>query len=134
MDHHQKRPAGITALCLFFAFGTLASGLASLMLLFRGTRLDVLWQVNWRAREGFIAMGGWAVFLMCAVSVACASAALGLWRLRQWGYWTAAAILSINLLGDTMNALLLHDWRTVIGLPIGGFLLIYLMGKRATFE
>lgn len=134
MDHQQKRPAGITALCLFFVFGTLASGLAGLMVLFRGTWLDVLWGLNPRARQSLLGMGNRAVFLMCAVSLASALAALGLWRCRRWGYWTAAAILSINLLGDTVNAFFLHDWRTLIGLPIGGLMIGYLFGKRRIFK
>lgn len=134
MNRQQRRSSGIAALALFFAFGTLASGLAGLMLLVRGTCLDVLWELNPRARQGFLAMGNWGVFLMFAVCVACASAALGLWRSRRWGYWTATAILSTNLLGDTINAFLFHDWRTLTGLPIAGFMIGYLLRKREKFE
>ena len=40
---------------------------------------------------------------------------------------TAIAILGINILGDTVNAVVAHDWRTLIGLPIGGAMIIYLL-------
>ena len=113
------RPAGVTTLS-FFVFGTLASGLAALMLLVPGSPLDVLWRLNPHAHAGFLKIGHLAASLMSAVCLACASAALGLWRVRRWGLWTAISILSINLLGDTLNAFLLRDWGTLIGLPIAG--------------
>lgn len=134
INQQPNRPAGITALSFFFVFGGLASGLAALMLHLPGTPLDLLWRLNPQAREGFVTMGYWAVLLMSAVCLACAAAALGLWRCRRWGYWTATGILSINLLGDTINSFLLHDWRTLIGLPVAGFMIAYLLRKRAVFD
>jgi hypothetical protein len=65
-------------------------------------------------------MGVWAVLQMGVVSVACGSAALGLLRRERRGYWAALTILSIDLTGDIANAVIAHDWRTLIGLPIGG--------------
>jgi uncharacterized membrane protein (DUF2068 family) len=129
----QMRPAGVAFLSCFFLFGLLASGLAALMLLLPGTLLDVLWRFNPHSREGLLAIGNWAVLLMSTACLACAVAALGLWRLRRWGLWTATAILSINLIADTINALVLRDWRTLIGLPIAGLMIAYLMRHRSSF-
>jgi uncharacterized membrane protein (DUF2068 family) len=131
---NRSRPAGITALSLFFVFGTVMSGLAAVMLLFPGSVLEPLWRLNPQARAGFVTMGNWAVLLMALVCAACATAAIGLWRCARWGHWTALAILSINLAGDTLNALIAHDWRTLIGLPIGGVVIAYLFSKRRVFE
>lgn len=103
------------------------------MLLFPGSALEPLWRLNPRAREGFATMGWWSVILMAAVCVACSTAALGLWRRKRWGYWTALAILAINLAGDMANAVIAHDWRTLIGLPIGGAFIAYLVIKRKAF-
>jgi len=108
-----RRLLGITLLVLFFAFGCLAAGLSAMLLLFPGTALDSLWLV--------------------VVSSACATAAAGLWRRAVWGLWTAAAILAINLIGDTANALFAHDYRALIGLPIGGLMLAYLLLQRRSF-
>jgi len=130
---YPRRPPGITALCFFFEFGTVMSGLAAVMLLFPGSVLEPLWRLNPRAREGFAAMGLWAVLLLAVVCAACGAAALGLQRCKRWGYWTALTILIINLAGDTTNAVLAHDWRTLIGLPIGGAMLVYLLTKRTAF-
>jgi len=129
----RRRPAGITFLAGFFLFGTIMSGLTAVMLSFPGSFLEPLWRLNPRAREGFVAMGGSAILLMVLVCAACASAALGLWRCARWGLWTAVAILGINLAGDTANAFVLRDWRTLIGLPIGGAMLAYLIRQRRVF-
>jgi uncharacterized membrane protein (DUF2068 family) len=109
------------------------SGLAAVTLLFPGSVLEPLWRLNPRARDGFAAMGSWAVLLMVLVCVACGMAALGLQRCKRWGYWMALFILTINLAGDTANAVIAHDWRTLMGLPIGGAMIVYLLTKRSAF-
>ena len=130
----SPRPAGITLLSFFCVLGTLASGLAAVMLIMPGSSLDVLWRLNPHAHEGFVEMGRWSVFVMSTVCLACASAAWGLWRRRIWGYWTAVTILTVNLVGDAINAFLLRDWRTLIGLPIAGLMIAYLLRKRSIFD
>ena len=130
---HPSRSLGIVVLALFFLFGTIMSGLAAVMLLFPGSALQPLWRLNPRAREGLAAMGLWAVLLMAAVCEACATAALGLQRCKRWGYWIALAILSINLAGDVTNAVVAPDWRTLIGPPIGGAMVVYLLTKWSAF-
>ena len=72
--------------------------------------------------------------LMGGVCLACFAAAVGLWRLRRWGYWTAIAILGINLLGDATNALVTGDWRALIGVPIASVMILYLSRKRQHFQ
>lgn len=130
---HPSRPHGITALGLFFVFGAVMSGLAAVMLLSPGSALEPLWRLNSCAREGFAAMGLWGVLLMVTVCLVCGMAALGVLRCRRWGYWMALAILSINLAGDTANAVIAHDWHTLVGLPIGGAMIVYLLSKRNAF-
>jgi uncharacterized membrane protein (DUF2068 family) len=103
------------------------SGLTCVLLLFPGTGLDRVWRLNPEAREAFRQMGPWAVLLMATVCAACALAARGLWRQAPWGRWLALAILTVNLIGDAANAFLRGDLRTLIGLPIGGALIAYLV-------
>ena len=109
------------------------SGLTAILLLFPGTPLDAIWGLNPAARDAFRPLGQPAVALMIAVCAACLTACVGLWRLQVWGYWTALTVLSINLIGDTLNFVLLHDWRTLIGLPIGGAMIAYLFSRRNRF-
>ena len=130
MTKSETRPAGITALSIFFLFGTTASFISFVSLLFPGSFLEPMWRLNPRAREGFASIGVWAIVLMCAVSVACASAAVGLWRGARWGYWLAVALLAINLLGDIVNVALGIEPGAVVGVPIALGILAYMMTKR----
>ena len=109
------------------------SGLAAVMLLIPGSVLEPLWRLNPHARDGFATMGLWGVLLMALVCVACDMAALGLRRCKRWGYWMALSILTMNLAGDTANAVLAHDWRTLMGLPIGSAMIVYLLTKKSAF-
>jgi hypothetical protein len=126
----KPRPVAITALSIFFLFGTAASFVSSVSLLFPGSFLEPVWRLNPRAREGFTGMGVWAILLMCAVCIACVSAAVGLWRGARWGYWLAVTLLAINLLGDAANVLLGTEPRAAVGVPIVIAILAFLMSKR----
>ena len=134
LPERARRPTGVSILACFFVFGVLASALTTLILLFPGTPMDVLWRPNPRAREGLVPLGSVAAVLMGAVCLACFVAALGLWHLRRWGYWTAMVILGINLLGDATNALVTGDWRTLIGVPIASAMIFYLSRRRQHFQ
>lgn len=124
------RPPGLVALSAFFAFGALMSGLAAVLLLFRGSALDAIWTLNPVARDELSQMGLWAVVLMAAVCVTCALAAAGVWKRTRWGHRLACGILAVNLAGDVTNAIVRSDPRTLIGLPIGGALIAYLLSPR----
>jgi hypothetical protein len=129
----SRRPAGVTALALFFIFGATMSFLAAVALAIPGAPLEFMWRINPEAREGFRALGFLAVPLMLMVSAACGAAAHGLWNLLAWGRYLAITILTINVLGDASNALFRHDWRTLIGIPIGGVMIWYLVHRRNFF-
>jgi hypothetical protein len=75
-------------------------------------------------------MGPWSAGLMLAVSVACALSGRGLWIRAPWGHRMALGVLGVNLIGDAASALLRGDPRTLIGLPIGGGLIAYLLSAR----
>ena len=127
----EARPVGVTALSIFFWAGAVISFIAAVSLLFSGSLLEPMWRLNPRAREGFAGIGGWAILLMGAVSVACAIAAAGLWRGARWGYWVALVLLVINLIGDTTNVLLGTEPRAAVGIPIVLAILVFLLSRRA---
>jgi hypothetical protein len=74
----------------------------------------------------FQSLGKAATWLMFVVGAGCAFAATGLWRRSLWGIRIALVILLLNIFGDLLNAVLRHDYRTLIGLPIGGAMIFYL--------
>jgi len=104
--------------------------LTTVMLLFPGSALDSLWKLNPDAHAGFQSLGKLSILLMLIIGAACALASIGLTKPARWGIPLALGILIVNLIGDSLNALLRHDWRTLIGLPMGGAMIAYLLSVR----
>jgi len=132
----MRRPVGLTLLTAFFVFGALMAFLAFLGLLLSGGFLDPIWRLNPDAHRALTELGAWGLLLMVAVAVASALAASGLWMQAQWGRRLAVGIFAINLIGDVMNAVARGELRTLIGIPIGGAMIFYLLRTRtrAQFE
>jgi hypothetical protein len=125
-----QRPLGVTVVSVLFALGTVPSTATALALTFPGRWSEVVWRLKPEARTEFARLGPWAILLMVVVAAACAGTAAGLWSRQRWGHRLAVIGLGINLLGDTLNAFVRGDWRTLIGLPIGGAILAYLLSRR----
>src|SRR5262249_47385551 len=139
----MRKPAGHIArvrtsgvhrwLAAFFAFGATMCAVTVNLLLFPGTALDSLWRLNPDARLAFDSLGHWSLVLMLTVGTACLFAAIGLWRLRPWGTWVALIILLINMLGDLTNVFVRHDYRGLIGAPVAGTMIFFLLaGSRSS--
>jgi hypothetical protein len=111
----------------FFAFGAMMCVVTISLLLFPGSALDSLWRLNPDARLVFESMGYWSLALMLTVGTACLFAAIGLWRAKPWGTLLALIILSINMLGDLTNVFLRHDYRGLIGVPVAGAMIFFLL-------
>jgi hypothetical protein len=122
-----RRPAGITALSILFAFAAFMTGIIVMVQFFSNSAADP----TSRAQDGF---SQWSLLLMTVASLACIAAAYGLWRLMRWGLWTAIVILSANLVGDVISIFSTPDWRTLIQVPIIGFMVWYLLRQRPLFE
>ena len=115
---------------VFFAFGATMCALTIVLLVVPGTALDSLWRLNPDAHVAFQSIGKTALLIMLAAGTGCAFAAVGLWRNALWGLRLALIILSLNLAGDLFNVLVRHDYRALIGLPIGGAMIFYLARYR----
>ena len=126
----MPRPRGVTALSIFFGFGIVPSTASALAVAFPGAWSDAMWRLKPEAPAQFARLGPLAIPLMIGVALACAGAAVGLWTRQRWGHRLAVGLLSVNLLGDTLNALVRGDWRTLIGLPVGGVMLAYLLSYQ----
>jgi hypothetical protein len=126
----QRDRLGLKLLAGFFAVGAAICLLTIVMLLFPGSALDSLWRLNPDARIAFQSIGKLSILLMLIVGAACASAAVGLGKNAQWGIHLTLIVLLVNLVGDLLNAFLRHDLRTLIGLPISGAMIAYLLSVR----
>ena len=125
-----RRPVGMTLLIIFFGAGALICLVTTVALAFPGGFLELIWRLKPEARMEFQKIGNASVALMAIVGAACGLAAVGLAKNAEWGRRLAIGVLAVNLAGDTLNAF--HDPRTLIGLPIGGLMILYLL-KRPNF-
>lgn len=123
-------PIGVRLVAGLFLFGMVMSALTALLLLVPATALDSLWRINPRARIQLESLGWAGIALMAAVSVACGTTARLLWLGRAWGRRLALGLLTASLLGDVGAGLARRDFRSLIGLPIGGALVAYLLNPR----
>ena len=89
-----------------------------------------MWRLNPRARTAFSGLGVAAPALLVLVAGACGIASVGIFRRRTWGHRTAVGLISMNLVGDTVNAALGIEPRAAVGIPIAGALLVYLLSRR----
>jgi hypothetical protein len=125
------RSVGRILLVIFFAAGALISVVVMLALVFPGPDLESVWRLKPAARTQFQTIGrGASAALMTIVATGCGFAAVGLARNREWGRRLAIGILIINLIGDLLNALFMHDAKTLIGLPIGGLMILFLVRTK----
>jgi hypothetical protein len=130
----HRTSVGLNALALFFALGAASAIVSCVALLSSGGILEQLWILNPPAHTAFLALGPWAIVLMAVVGTACAFSAVGLWSRAPWGRHLALLLLVINLVGDVSNALIRGDLRTLIGLPIAGLLIAYLLSRQARLQ
>jgi hypothetical protein len=130
----KVRPFGVIALVLLFAIGTCASFLSAVSLIFPGSFLEPIWDLNPHARAGFSRVGPWAIVLMISVCIACLFTTIGLWLGRRWGYWLAVVMLVVNLCGAVINVITGTEPRAIIGIPIVGVILAYLLRKRTKYH
>lgn len=118
----SHQPVGITLLVIFFAAGTLICLVTTLT--FPGGFLESIWRLKPEARKEFQQLGNASIALMIIVGAACGLAAVGLFNKTEWGHQPAFGVLAVNLVGDSLNALLRHEPRTLIGLPISGLMIL----------
>jgi hypothetical protein len=125
------RSVGRILLVIFFAAGALISLVVMLALVFPGTDLESVWRLKPEAQTQFQTIGrGGSAALMAIVATGCGFAAVGLARNSEWGRRLAIGILTINLIGDSLNALFMRDAKTLIGLPIGGLMILFLVRTK----
>ena len=130
---HRRLPVGIVLLVIFFGGGAVICMVVMIALAFPGGFLEPIWRLRPDARLEFEKFGTWSIALMATVGAACGLAAFGLARRAEWGRRLGIGVLTVNLVGDTFNAVFRHDVRTLIGLPIGGLIIWYLVSRRGAF-
>ena len=125
-ESHQPRLAarpttpGFTAIGVFLFFGAVVASLAATTLLWRGTVLDRVWNLNPSAYKQLVPLGGTFGILFVLLGAALTTAGIGWVRRRLWGWRLAVIIIATQVLGDVVNCVR-GDWlRGGIGVIIAG--------------
>ncbi|HEU0274460.1 MAG TPA: hypothetical protein VFQ83_08045 [Candidatus Udaeobacter sp.] len=101
------RSVGTILLVIFFTAGALICLVTVLALAFPGSSLESIWRLKPEARNQFEEIGrDVSMVLMAVIGIACGLAAVGLAQAAKWGRLPAIGILTANLVGDSVNALL----------------------------
>jgi hypothetical protein len=79
--------------------------------------------------HGLLRLGIAAPALLVLVAALCGIASVGILRRRRWGYRTAVELISVNLVGDAVDAALGIEPRAAVGIPIARGLLAYLLSR-----
>lgn len=116
-----------TAIGIFFYFAMTMALYAAITLLDPGTALDRLWSLNPRAHRDLLMFCKPAGVLFLLLAVVAATAGLGWFRRRMWGWRLAVLGICTQVLGDFVNLVRGDFLRGGIGLLIAGALLIYLL-------
>jgi hypothetical protein len=130
-----SKPPGFTAVGVFLFFGAIMASLAATTLLWRGTALDRVWDLNPIAYRQLAPLGSKVGILFLLLGAALAMAAVGWFRRRRWGWRLAVAIIATQVLGDFVNCIRGDLLRGGVGVLIAGALLLFLLRPqiRAAF-
>ena len=119
-------PAGITAIGIFWFFGAVMAAYACVTLLWPGTILDRLWELNISTHVQLLLMGRTIGFLFLVLGAALLATGIGWTRRRAWGWTLGVILLATQVTGDLANAAMGEYMRGGVGLLIAGSLLFYL--------
>jgi hypothetical protein len=130
----SKTP-GFTTVGIFFFFGAVTASFAAITLLWQGTALDRLWEMNPSAHRELAPLGNKVGVLFLLLAASLTMTGIGWFRRRRWGWRLAIIIIATQVLGDIVNCVRGDLLRGGIGLIIAGALFLFLLQRklRATF-
>jgi hypothetical protein len=123
----SKTTCAMAAVGIFLFFGAIMGFLAGGTLLWRGTFLDRIWTLNATAYRELVPHGRIVGIFFLLLSAALTVTGAGWFKRRRWAWRLAIGIISAQVLGDLVNALMGDLLRGGIGIAIAGALLFYLL-------
>jgi len=126
----KSSAAGLLLVGIFLLVAAFVAVLAATSILFPGTPLKRIWQLNPRAHQQLAPLGKAIGALFLLLATALATAAFGWFKRRRWGWLLTVVIIAVQLLGDFVNALSGHFLDGAIGVSIASALLFYLLRRN----
>jgi len=111
---------------MFFAIATCILLGVGMTLLRPGSILEAIWKLYPARRAVLMPYRVWLGPGFLILAIAMASASIGCFRRRVWGWWLAVVIFLINGLGDAGQILIGHLLEGGIGVAVAGAVLFYL--------
>ncbi len=87
-------------LALFFVLATLICLISALTFFDPHGPFAIIWRVKPAEYSQMLDLGPMLAWGFLALAAVMATAAIGCWRHRLWGWWTAMAIFGVNALAD----------------------------------
>lgn len=115
---------------IFLFFGAITASLAATTLLWRGTALDRIWDLNPTAYKQLAPLGRTVGILFLLLGAALTTAGIGWFQRRLWGWRLAVAIIATQILGDVANCVRGDLLRGGAGVIIASALLLFLLQPK----
>jgi hypothetical protein len=122
----RTRPFGIFLIAIFFALATSILVGVGAALLFPGSGFEAIWRLYPARRALLLPYRIWLGPGFLVLAIAMATASVGCFMHRRWGWRLAVAIFAVNGLGDAAQLVTGHIREGGIGVAVAGALLFYL--------
>jgi hypothetical protein len=127
----KKPPAEVVVIAALMFAAMVIALLVSFLLLFPGTALDRMWNLNLAAHAAFATQARYAATILLLAGGLAAAAGTGLLRGRLWAWLLSIALFGVNAMGDVVGVLLTRDWaRGLAGILIDALLLFLLLRAK----
>ena len=120
----------MTAMGVFLLFGACMSELAGTTLVWQGTILDKVWDLNPTAHRKLAPLGMNVGLLFLLLSATMFVASVGWFKRCLWGWGMAVGIISTQIAADTVSLVWGDYVRGGAGLTVACALLYYLLLPR----
>src|SRR5271163_2005193 len=128
---------GVLLIAIFFAVATLILLSVGTALVAPGSPFEAIWLLYPARRSLLLPYRTWLGPGFLILAFVMASASIGCFRHRRWGWgwWLAVAIFSVNGLGDAAQLLMGHLLEGGIGVSVAAAILYFLSRRevRETF-
>ena len=137
MHQGANKPIPVWIVAGFAWFAAFISLLVGIVLLFPGSGLDRIWQLNQPAHAAFQSMGKWVGAAFFVLAIPAGIIAVGFSRGRRWAWWAAVVMFVANSVGDVGSLIVMRNYvRAGSGVVVDGiFLMVLFSGSvRGYFD